>query len=59
MAYMQGRKTVSKDFNSSGQPAVDNGIDAVGGSLLTEVTCLVKNPSADGVLYNATAGAAG
>lgn len=59
MAYMQGRKTVSKDFNANGMPAVDNGIDAVGGSLLTEVTCLVKNPSADAVLYNATAGAAG
>lgn len=59
MAYLQGRKTVSKDFNAAGQPAVDNGIDAVGGSLLTEVTCLVKNPAADAVLYNATAGAAG
>jgi hypothetical protein len=59
MGYMQGRKTVSKDFNSAGQPAVDNGIDAVGGSLLTECTCLVKNPAADAILYNATAGVAG
>lgn len=59
MAYMQGRKTMNKEFNSSGSPAVDNGIDAVGGSLLTETTCLVKNPAADGVLYNFTAGAVG
>jgi hypothetical protein len=38
---------------------VDNGIDAVGGTLTTEMTCLVKNPAANGVLYNATAGVAG
>jgi hypothetical protein len=59
LAYMNGRKTQNREFNMSGQPAVDNGIDAVGGSLLTEVTCLVKNPSADSILYNFTAGAAG
>ncbi len=59
MAYLQGRKTVNKEFNMNGQPAVDNGIDAVGGSLLTECTCLVKNPAASAILYNATAGAAG
>ena len=59
MAYMQGRKTINKEFNSNGQHSVDNGIDAVGGLLLTEVTCLVKNPAADGVLYNFTAGAVG
>lgn len=59
LAYMQGRKTQNKEFNTAGQVVVDNGIDAVGGSLLTEVTCLVKNPSADAILYNATAAAAG
>lgn len=59
MAYMQGRKTSNKEFNADGMPAVDNGLDAVGGSLLTEVTCLVKNPSADGVLFNFTAGTQG
>lgn len=59
LAYLQGRKTLKKDFNSSGMPQVDNGVDAVGGSLLTELTCLVKNPSADAVLYNFTAGVAG
>lgn len=59
LAYMNGRKTQNREFNMSGQVVVDNGIDAVGGSLLTEVTCLVKNPSADSILYNATAAAAG
>ena len=59
MAYMTGRKTQNREFNVSGQPVVDNGIDAVGGSLLTECTCLVKNPAADVVVYNATAGVNG
>jgi hypothetical protein len=38
---------------------VDNGIDAVGGTLTTEVTCLVKNPPANAQLTNFTAAAAG
>ena len=58
VAYMTGRKTQSREFNMAGAP-VDNGIDAVGGTLTTEMTCLVKNPAANGVLYNATAGVAG
>jgi hypothetical protein len=57
-AYMNGRKTQSREFNMNGAP-VDNGVDAVGGTLTTEMTCLVKNPAANGVLYNFTAGAAG
>jgi Family of unknown function (DUF5309) len=57
-AYLTGRDTVSREFNTNGQP-VDNGIDAVGGTLTSELTCLVKNPAADAVLYNATAGLAG
>lgn len=59
MCYLVGRKTQNREFNVNGQPVVDNGIDAVGGSLLTECTCLVKNPAADSVLFNATAGAVG
>ena len=59
MAYLQGRKTVNREFNQDGKPVVDSGVDAVGGSLLTECTCLVKNPAADAILYNFTAGAAG
>lgn len=57
-AYMVNRKTVSKEFNMDGA-VVDNGVDAVGGTLTSELTCLVKNAPADAVLYNFTAGAAG
>ena len=59
LAYMSGRKTLNSEFNGQGQPAVDNGIDAAGGTLTTELTCLVKNPAADGQLLNFTAGAVG
>lgn len=59
LAYMQGRKTMNAEFNKGGQQVQDNGIDAVGGTLTTELTSLVKNPAANGVLYNFTAGAAG
>lgn len=58
LAYMRGRKTQARDFNMAGQP-VDNGIDAVGGTLTTELTCLVKNAPANGQLLNFTAGAVG
>lgn len=58
LAYMAGRKTNSQEYGTSGTP-VDNGIDAVGGTLTTEVTNLVRNPAANAVLYNFTAGAAG
>jgi hypothetical protein len=57
-AYMRGRKTQARDFNMAGTP-VDNGIDAVGGTLTTEMTCLVKNVPANAQLLNATAGAVG
>lgn len=59
LAYMQGRKTVNKEFNTDGGTVVDNGVDAVGGTLTSELTCLVKNPAADAQLLNFTAGAAG
>lgn len=58
LAYMNGRKTTSKEFNTNNQ-VVDNGVDAQGGTLTTEVTALLKNPAANGVLYNFTAGANG
>lgn len=58
LAYMAGRKTNSQEYGTSGTP-VDNGIDAVGGTLTTEVTNTVRNPAANAVLYNFTAGAAG
>ena len=59
LAYMQGRKTHNSEFNGQGQPAVDNGIDAMGGTLTSELTCLVRNPAANGQLTNFTAGAVG
>lgn len=58
LAYMKGRKTQARDFNMNGT-AVDNGIDAVGGTLTTEVTCLVKNAPANAQLLNFTAAAVG
>lgn len=57
-AYLGGRKTKKEEFNMGGQP-VDNGIDAVGGTLTTEMTCVVKNPPANAVIYGLTAAAAG
>lgn len=58
LAYLGDRKTVSSEYGTSGQ-ALENGTDAVGGSLTTELTCLVKNPSANAVVYGLTAAAAG
>lgn len=59
VAYLGDRKTQSKDFNTDNGAAQDNGIDAVGGTLTTEMTCVIKNPPANAVIYNLTAGAAG
>lgn len=58
VAYLGDRKTQNKEFNSS-EEAVDNGIDAVGGTLTTEMTCVIKNPPANSIIYNLTAAAAG
>ncbi len=58
IAYLGDRKTQNKEFNMD-NTAVDNGIDAVGGTLTTECTCVVKNPPANGVVYGLTAAAAG
>ena len=58
LAYLGDRKTQNKEFNQDNQ-ANDNGIDAVGGTLTTELTCVVKNPPANGTVYNLTAAAAG
>jgi hypothetical protein len=59
-AYLGDRKTQAKLFNAPGSTeAQDNGIDAEGGTLTTEMTCVVKNPPANSVIYNLTAGVAG
>lgn len=56
VAYL--RKTSDAAYNSSGA-LVDNGVDAEGGTLTTELTCTIKNPAAFGIIYNFTAAAAG
>lgn len=59
VAYLGNRKTQNKEFNTNGGTAQDNGIDAVGGTLTTECTCVIKNPPANAVIYNLTAAAQG
>jgi len=62
VAYLGDRKTQNKEFNmpdKSDMDVSDNGIDAVGGTLTTEMTCVVKNPPANSIIYNLTAAAAG
>lgn len=52
------RKTSDAAYNASGA-LVDNGIDAEGGTLTTELTCAIKNPAAFGLITGFTAGVAG
>ncbi len=59
LAYLGDRKTQEKLFNEDGNEADDNGIDAVGGTLTTEVTAVIKNPPANSVITNLTAAAVG
>ena len=59
LAYLAGRKTQNKEFNTSGNQAQDNGIDAVGGTLTTELTTVIKNTPANCVIRNLTAAAVG
>ena len=59
LAYLQGRKTTNMAFNTSGNQAADNGIDAIGGTLTTECCPLVKNTPANCVVRNLTAAAVG
>ncbi len=58
-AYMTGRNTENREYNTNGSTVVDNGVDATGGTLTSELTCLVKNPDANAILYNFTSGVAG
>lgn len=59
LAYLAGRKTQNKEFNMNGNDAADNGIDAIGGTLTTELTTVIKNPPAFAIMTNFTAAAAG
>jgi hypothetical protein len=58
LAYLGDRKTRNEEFGVNGN-VVEQGMDAVGGTLTTEMTCLVKNPSANAIIYGLTAAAAG
>lgn len=62
LAYLGDRKTQNKEFNmpeAGDMDVSDNGIDAVGGTLTTELTTVIKNPPANSIVYNMTAAAAG
>jgi len=58
LAYLGDRKTQNKEFNMGGEVA-DNGIDAVGGTLTTELTTEIRNPPAFSIMSNLTAAATG
>jgi hypothetical protein len=58
IAYLGDRKTKNEEFGINGD-VPDSGMDAVGGTLTTELTCVIKNPPANAVLYNFTAAQAG
>lgn len=57
LAYLNNRKTVNKEFNITGSQTTDNGIDAVGGSLLTEATTEIRNPPANAIITGLQAAA--
>lgn len=59
LAYLNGRQTQNREFNSDGRVAQDFGVDAVGGTLTTECTLLVKNPPANAIITGLTAAAQG
>lgn len=58
IAYLGNRKTISEEYNINGR-TVEGGVDAIGGSLLTEATFQFQNPAANAVFQGLTAGAAG
>lgn len=59
LAYLGDRKTMSEEYGITGNKVEAGGLDAVGGSLTTELTALVKNPAANAIIYDLTAAAAG
>lgn len=59
LAYLGGRKTKHQGYDANGNQQTDQGVDATGGVLTTECTCLVKNPKANAIIYNLTAAAVG
>ena len=57
VAYLGDRKTKHDAFGAG--EGGDAGLDAEGGTLTTELTMLIKNPPANAVIWNLTAGVAG
>jgi hypothetical protein len=55
LAYLGDRKTQSADFTTDN----DDGVDAVGGTLTTELTTVIRNPAANAIITGLTAGATG
>ena len=63
-AYLGGRDTKVEDYNlggtvTQGSATDQSGVDAMGGSLTSELTMMFKNPSANAILSNFTAAAVG
>lgn len=52
-AYLSGRQTENIEYGMDGK-ATDNGIDAVGGTLTTELTLENTNPAAHAVIWGLT-----
>lgn len=57
LAYLGDRKTKHDAFGAGNSG--DAGYDSQGGTLTTEMTCLVKNPPANAIIYNLTEGVTG
>lgn len=57
LAYMDGRDTKTEEYNTGGK-IVENGVDAVGGSLTTEFAAELINPFACALVEGLTAGVA-
>lgn len=57
LAYLVGRETENIEYGMDGKHT-DDGIDAVGGTLTTELTLEMHNPSANAVIYGLTEGVA-
>lgn len=57
LAYMDGRDTKPEEYNTSGK-LVENGVDAVGGSLTTELAVELINPYSCALIRGLTAGVA-
>lgn len=57
LAYMDGRDTKPEEYNTGGK-VVENGVDAIGGSLTTELAVECINPYACAIITGLTAGVA-